>query len=96
MLRLLVSLKMVLSCYIMVTQVTGIQYTFNTHRWHCLNVTFATNTSLWMNLWSFTVLRFIVDNKKHFKGCDDEKFVIRPGEASSGSVLTSPAMAVST
>ena len=28
MLRLLVSLKMVLSCYIMVTQVTGIQYTF--------------------------------------------------------------------
>ena len=30
------------------------------------------------------------------KACDDEKFVIRPGEASSGSVLTSPAMAVST
>jgi len=30
------------------------------------------------------------------KACDDERFVIRPGEASSGSVLTSPAMAVST
>jgi hypothetical protein len=29
-------------------------------------------------------------------GCDDEQFEIRPGEEFSGSVLTSPALAVST
>jgi len=56
-----------------------------------------------MNLWSFTVLRLIVDNKifkevfeDQVDGCDDEQFEIRPGEEFSGSVLTSPALAVST
>jgi hypothetical protein len=42
--------------------------------------------------------------EKHFKevfedqveGCDDEQFEIRPGNEPSGSVLTSPALAVST
>ena len=63
MFRLLVPLKMVLLCFLMITQVTGIHNSFKTHKGHCLNVTFATNTSLWMNPWSFTVLKFIVDNK---------------------------------
>ena len=49
------------------------------------------------------VLKFIVDNKifkevfeNQVEGCHDEQFEIRPGEEFSGSVLTSPALAVST